>query len=192
MDALVAIPFLKNRKSISVLLSLKCHLHKKVASSHNLWILSFSPVSPVPASLLATWQLSQHLRPGLSLCTAPEKFWMYLWKVSNQNVRENLSEVVDHPSGIDVDEDHGDWGDDGKDVNQVPVDHQSVKRSSLLQVGVWGVQNGLSTNFFKTFISFSKFTSWSSMNFVLAKFVDVQEAIYTFIQCLKILPFDQI
>ena len=30
------------------------------------------------------------------------------------------------------------------------------------------------------------------MNFVLAKFVDVQEAIYTFIQCLKILPFDQI
>ena len=29
------------------------------------------------------------------------------------------------------------------------------------------------------------------MNFVLAKFVDVQEAIYTFIQCLKILPFDQ-
>ena len=31
-----------------------------------------SPVSPVPASLLATLQLSQHLRPGLNLCTAPE------------------------------------------------------------------------------------------------------------------------
>ena len=56
--------------------------------------------------------------------------------MSNQNVCENLSEVVDHPSGIDVDEDHSDGGDDGKDVNQVPVDHQSVKRSSLLQVGV--------------------------------------------------------
>ena len=45
---------------------------------------------------------------------------------------QNLSEVVDNPSGIDVDEDHGDGGNDGKDVNQVPVDHEAVKRSSLL------------------------------------------------------------
>ena len=59
----------------------------------------------------------------------------------------NLSEVVDNPSGVDVDEDHGDWGDDGKDVEQVPVDHQAVKRSSLLGVGIWGVENGLLTNF---------------------------------------------
>ena len=44
----------------------------------------------------------------------------------------NLSEVVDNPSGIDVDEDHGDGGNDGKDVDQVPVDHQPIKRSSLL------------------------------------------------------------
>ena len=43
----------------------------------------------------------------------------------------NLSEVVDNPSGIDVDEDHGDGGDYGKDVDKVPVDHQAVKRSPL-------------------------------------------------------------
>ena len=48
----------------------------------------------------------------------------------------NLSEVLDNPSGVDVDEDHGDLGDDCKDVEQVPVDHQAVKRSSLLGVGI--------------------------------------------------------
>ena len=62
------------------------------------------------------------------------------------NIFGNLSEVVDHPSGIDVDEDHGDGGHDGKDVDQVPVDDQAVKRSSLLGVGIRGVENGLSTN----------------------------------------------
>ena len=41
----------------------------------------------------------------------------------------NLSEV-DNPSGIDVDKDHGDGGNDGEDVNQVPVDHEAAKRSS--------------------------------------------------------------
>ena len=55
----------------------------------------------------------------------------------------NLSEVVDHPSGVDVDEDHDDGGDDGEYVDQVPVDDQTVKRPAFFRVGIGGVQNGL-------------------------------------------------
>ena len=62
-------------------------------------------------------------------------------------VLRNLSEFVDNPSGIDVEEDHGDGGDYGKYVDQVPINHEAVKRSSLLGVGIRGVENGLLTNF---------------------------------------------
>ena len=69
---LVAISFLEDRKSITVLLPLKSHLQPKKLSDMDVDWDQSSPVSPVPASLLATLQLSQHLRPGLNLCTAPE------------------------------------------------------------------------------------------------------------------------
>ena len=106
MDTLVAIPFLKNRKSISVLLSLKCHLHKKVASSHNLWILSFftclscssisarnlaivSTSSPWPEPLYSSWKVldvslksikSECLREPFWSCWPPK--WHRCWRRS--------------------------------------------------------------------------------------------------------------
>ena len=128
--------------------------------------LWFWPVALVQASPLEALRSSQRLRPGRSLCTAPRKsgdwkfcgFWI---------LQGNLSEVVDHPSGVDVDEDHDDGGDDGEYVDQVPVDDQTVKRPAFFRVGIGGVQNGLQEKRGGV-IQYQCSTSWSSMNFAMA------------------------
>ena len=46
----------------------------------------------------------------------------------------NLSVAVDNNPGVDVENDHGNYGEDSKAMVDVPVNDQSIKRPSSLFV----------------------------------------------------------